>query len=177
VYPTTITTGSATELRILVINNQDEAISYQVKDAKIVNEEAYLYHEYWQVPPPEERLSNAIISGCKVEFDGSSKVIAKKSSDELTFIVTCPMGTNPAKEYLLCDNYERNENCRKEIADTTYPNNICNGPAKAGQNCSNGNIEITNYVLLWGNIEFEDELGNKHMLSDKGVLKQMLEIN
>ena len=57
IIPTAIITGETTELKILLINKQNNDIKYKIKDAKIVNEQASQWYGYWwQLPPYEERL-------------------------------------------------------------------------------------------------------------------------
>lgn len=153
IIPTTIVAGEPTELKILLINKQDNDIVYRIKNAKIVNEQAsQWYGNWWQLPPYEERLENAIIDECSVSFDSSESIISAGSTRTLRFIVNCPEGVDITKSYEICDNYEERRNCRTETANRT------------------------DNLTLWGEIEFVDELGNIHIFPEKGVLKQFLEI-
>jgi len=153
IIPTTIIAGEPTELKILLINKQDNDIKYKITDAKIVNEQAsQWYGSWWQLPPYEERLKNAIIDECDVNFDSSESIIPAGSNKTLTFTVYCPEGTNITKTYEICDDYKERRNCRIETADRT------------------------DNLMLWGKIEFVDELGNEHIFPGKGILKQFLAI-
>ena len=152
IIPTTIIAGEPTELKILLINKQDNDIKYKITDAKIVNEQASQWYGYWwQLPPYEERLRNAIIDECSVNFDSSQSTISTNSTKRLIFIVTCPEAVNVTKSYEICDDYEERRNCRIETANR-------------------------NDLMLWGEIEFIDELGNEHIFPEKGILKQNLVI-
>lgn len=153
IFPTAIVAGEPTELKILLINKQDNDIPYVIKDVKIVNEEASQWSgSRWQLPPYEERLRNAVIEECDVSFDSSESTILAGLTKTLTFTVNCPEGVDITKTYEICDDYEERKNCRTETADRT------------------------DNLMLWGEIEFTDELGNKHAFPEKGILKQFLEI-
>lgn len=153
IIPTTINTGELTELKILLINKQNNDIKYKIKDAKIVNEEAsQWYGSWWQLPPYEERLENAIIDECSVSFDSSEYTISADSTKTLTFTVNCPEDIDITKTYEICNNYEERRNCRIETANRT------------------------DNLMLWGEIEFTDELGNIHIFPEKGIFKQSLGI-
>ena len=106
IIPTTIIAGEPTELKILLINKQDNDIKYKITDAKI--------------------------DECDVNFDSSESIVPAGSNKILTFTVYCPEGTNITK--------------------------------------------TTDNLMLWGKIEFIDELGNEHIFPEKGILKQFLAI-
>ena len=153
IIPTIISAGKPTELKISLINKQDNKIRYKIKDAKIVNEQAsQWYGPWWQLSPYEERLKNAVIDECIVSFNPSESTISSHSTEILTFMVDCPVGIDITRSYDICDNYEERRNCRTETAGRT------------------------DNLMLWGEIEYTDELGNVHIFPEKGVLKQSLEI-
>lgn len=153
IFTTIIQTDQETELEIQLTNNQDVDITYRITEANIVNEEAsQWYGNWWNLPPYEERLKNAIIDDCDVSFDSSEYTLPSGESEILTFTVNCPSGIDISRDYETCDNYEERRNCRTLTADRT------------------------DNLMLWGTIEFTDELGNVHTFPEKGILKQFLEI-
>jgi DNA-binding transcriptional MerR regulator len=154
IIPTDVIMGELTELKILLINKQDNDIKYRITNAKMVNEQAsQWYGSSWQLPPYEERLRNATINECSISFDSSQSIILAGSTKTLTFMVNCPEVVDITKNYEICDNYEERRNCRIETANRT---------------------DNLNYLMLWGEIEFVDELGNTHTFPENGVLKQFL---
>lgn len=153
IITTKIESGKPTELKVGLINKQNNEISFRIKAAKLVNEQASQWYGYWyQLPPYEERLKNAVIVDCSVNFDSSESSILANSTEILSFTVTCPKGVDVTKTYEICDNYEEKRNCRTETANRTDD------------------------LMLWGEIEFTDELGIKHVIPEQGVMKQMLEL-
>lgn len=153
IRPKAIILGKPTEIKISLINNQNNEIKYKIKNAKLVNEEASRWSaRWWEVPPYEEMLKNATIDECIVHFNTTESKIFSNSIEILSFVVTCPLDINITKNYEICDNYREKINCRMKTADR---------------------IDM---LMLWGEIEFTDELGNIHTLSEKGVLKQMIHI-
>ncbi len=147
-----INTSEEAELQIKLINKQDNYIKYKIKDAKILNEEAsQWYGHWWQLPPYEQRISDSEIDECVVSFDVSEKIIPADSEQILTFSVLCSDDMVLEKSYEICEWYDENRNCTNKIAKTDN-------------------------FILWGEIEFTDELDNTHIFPDQGILKQHIMI-
>jgi hypothetical protein len=141
VFPTFIISEGKTELKIDLINKQDNDINYLIKDAKIVDENILQpWKSHWEEPSYEERLEDSIIESCEVKYDSQENMISANSTKELSFEVNC-------------DDIE----CRDWYISDVY-----------------GNTTTDCKLILWGQIEFVDELGNKHIIPEKGMLKQML---
>ena len=152
VISTTITAGETTKLQILLINNQDNDIKYKIADAKIVNEDESRWYAVWfEEPPYEERLEKATINECVVSFDSSETIISANTAKILTFTVNCPKDIKTTRTFEVCETIKRDPKpeCRKVTSDN---------------------------LMLWGTIEFVDELGNEHIFPEKGVIKQHLKI-
>ena len=151
IIPTTIITSELTELEILLINKQDNDLKYRMTNASIVDYLVYLpflnpaEEKYMNQPQIDIRLSNAIIKNCNVEYDDSKQIIKSNSNETLSFFVMCNEPIVKQRTYISCDIH--------------------------GENCKN--VTTKTEFLLWGEMEFTDELDNKHT---KGVLKQFLEI-
>ena len=146
IFPTYIVPEGATEIQINLINKQDNDIKYLIKDVKIADEIILQsFKPNWEMPSYEERLKDSIIETCEVKYDSQENIIAAKSTKELTFEINC-----------------RDIECRKwYISKDIHGNNT-------------GNVTTDCQLTLWGQIEFVDELGNKHIIPELGLIKQML---
>jgi hypothetical protein len=147
IFPTFIVSGGTTQLKIELINKQDNDIKYVIKDAKIVDENILqLFKSRWEEPPYEERLENSIIESCEVKYDSQENTISVNSTKELTFEVNC-------EDSIECRNWYISEDIRGNAVE---------------------NVTTDCRLILWGQIEFIDELGNNHIIPELGMLKQML---
>lgn len=137
----------ATDVKVLLANNQDNEIKYRINDVRVINEHASKFYG--------NRESEIVfIDGCEVDFDTSPRTIPAKSEEVLNFPVTCAKDINMTFGREVCDNYLKRENCRTVFLDET------------GHNA----------LALWGEIEYTDELGNRHTFPNKGIFKQFLDI-
>jgi hypothetical protein len=141
IFPTFIASEGTTELKIDLINKQNNDINYIIKDAKIIDENILQPFNYQEKSPYEERLKNSVIKDCEIKYDSKENIISANSTKELTFEVIC----------------EDSIECRNWYISDVY-----------------GNITTDCKLILWGQIEFIDELGNKHTIPESGMLKQML---
>jgi hypothetical protein len=147
IFPTFIIPGGMTELKIGLINKQNNDISYVIKDAKIVDENILQpFKSRWEEPTYEDRLKDSIIKSCKVIYNSQENTISVNSTKELTFEVNC-------EDSIECRNWYISEDIRGNAVE---------------------NVTTDCRLILWGQIEFIDELGNNHIIPELGMLKQML---
>lgn len=118
---TYIKLGEPNEVQVLLKNDQDYDITYDLIDVKLIYEVAYPRwedeHWYENVPPYNERFRNAIIDECEIEFDASEHVMKRDTRKNLLFNVTCPIGANVTKIYEYCDSPRFRLNCSNRTVD------------------------------------------------------------
>ena len=154
ITPTEIIPGESTELKIILINKQDNDIKYKITNVNIVDELIYfpftsrVEEKYMDLPSIDIRLNNAVVKNCKVKYEAGEKIIQANSNKILSFSTICNEPIIRERTYKSCD--IRGEKCKDITTETMF--------------------------LLWGEIEFTDELGNKHIFPERGILKQELKI-
>ncbi|MBU3904765.1 MAG: hypothetical protein KJ906_01285 [Nanoarchaeota archaeon] len=102
-------------------------------------------------------FANDVVEACQISFDDTENIIVGRESSLI------PYTTEILRFNVLCDDTVEKENTR-ESCDIN------------GENCQT--ITTPNKFILWGQIEFTDELGllNKHIIPEQRVLKQHIDI-
>ena len=149
IQPMIIPINHPTAISIELVNNQDISIKYKLLDFFIVDELVAQPFSNWGEKPYEERLEDSKISECKIDYNKEVQIIPATSRQTLTFTITCSEPINCKKSYESCD--------------------------KLGNNCRMVNLDKCRFYL-YGQITFEDELGFSHVMPDKGIVKQHLNI-